>query len=197
MPRFLVTRRTVAGLAAGGLSLALLAGCGFHLRQPQALQYQRIALSGFAPRSTMAEEIRRALPEGTTLVGTVAQAQVIVDAVEDLRESTVEASTSSAQVRELRLHVRLRYRVVRADGHVLLAEKLIERERDLTYDETDALAKDAETTALYRDMQSDIATQLVRVLATLSRSDAGPVVVGAAAAPSGPASATASAPASR
>jgi LPS-assembly lipoprotein len=89
--------------------------------------------------------------------------------IEDLRETTVEASTASAQVRELRLHVRLRYRLIRPDGTVLLRENALERERDLTYNETNALAKDTEMAALYREMQSDIATQLVRVLAAVGR----------------------------
>lgn len=166
------TRRAL--LAGGAAALAapvLLAGCGFHLRRPEDLQFTRIALSGFPARSTMAEEIRRALPRSAQVVDDWTQAQVIVDALEDLRETTVEASTASAQVRELRLHVRLRYRLVRPDGHVLLAPNALERERDLTYNETNALAKDTEMDALYREMQSDIATQLVRVLAALSRAE--------------------------
>ena len=181
-------RRALAGVAIAALA-ATLAGCGFHLRRPEALQFSRIALSGFPARSTMAEEIRRALPRDVEIVDSLAQAQVVVDALEDLRETTVEASTASAQVRELRLHVRLRYRLVRADGHEILRPNTLERERDLTYNETDALAKDTEMNALYRDMQSDIATQLVRVLAAVSRNE-----MAAAATVPVPASSPASSP---
>ena len=39
----------------------------------------------------------------------------------------------------------------------------------MTYDEKDALAKDTELKALYRDMQSDMAYQLVRVLAAVGK----------------------------
>jgi len=178
----------LAVLAAAPFASAL-AGCGFHLRRPEELQFTRIALSGFPARSTMADEIRRALPRNVEIVESVMQAQVIVDAIEDLRETTVEASTASAQVRELRLHVRLRYRLFRPDGHLLLRENILERERDLTYNETDALAKDTETAALYRDMQSDIATQLVRVLSALSRAELGTAssTNGAPASPTSPA----------
>jgi LPS-assembly lipoprotein len=151
--------------------LSSLTACGFHLRRPEELQFTRIALSGFPARSTMADEVRRALPRNVEIVDAVTQAQVVVDAIEDLRETTVEASTASAQVRELRLHVRLRYRLVRPDGHELMAPNTLERERDLTYNETNALAKDTESNTLYREMQSDIATQLVRVLAALSRTE--------------------------
>ena len=152
-----------------GLVASPLAGCGFHLRRPESLQFTQLALSGLAQRSTMAEAIRRALPRDVQVVEDMSTAQVILDVIEDLRETTVEASTVSAQVRELRLHVRLRYRLIRPDGTVLLRENALERERDLTYNETNALAKDTEMTALYREMQSDIATQLVRVLAAVGR----------------------------
>ena len=183
----------------GVLAVALattLAACGFHLRAPQALSYERIGLSGFPDRSTMADQIRRALPDTAHIVSSVLDAQVIIEALIDTRESTVEASTAFGQVREMQLHVRLRYRVLRPDGTVLLPPTEVERFRDLTYDEKDALAKDTELNSLYRDMQSDIAVQLVRVLAALGKPGGKAAQIGAtlaasaALAPSAPASAT-------
>ncbi|HEX4511356.1 MAG TPA: LPS assembly lipoprotein LptE, partial [Burkholderiaceae bacterium] len=126
---------------------SLVAACGtgtFHLTMPQPLNYQRIALSGFADRSTMAAELKRAMPSGTSIVPSVNEAQVVVEALVDTRETTVEASTAFGQVRELELHCLLRYRVLRPDGTELLKPVDFERFRDLTYDEQDALAKDTE-----------------------------------------------------
>ena len=166
--RLLPTRR--AALAATLLvALAALASCGFHRRIPQPLNYERIALSGFADRSTMADEIRRALPPDAHIVANVLQSQVVIEAVEDTQKSTVEASTAFGQVRELQLHVKLRYRVLDPNGTELLPVADMERFRDLTYDEKDALAKDTEQKALYRDMQSDMAYQLIRVLSAVGK----------------------------
>jgi LPS-assembly lipoprotein len=151
---------------------ATLVGCGtggFHLRAPQEIPYKRIALSGFADRSTMAAEIKRALPETTAIVPNVRDAEVVIEALVDTRETPVEASTAFGQVRELRLHCLLRYRVVRPDGTELLKAADFERFRDLTYDESAALAKDTELNTLYRDMQSDIAIQLMRILAAIGK----------------------------
>lgn len=162
---------------------ATLAGCGFHRRIPQALNYQRIAVSGFADRSTMVDELRRALPASAHLTN-VLDSQVVIEAIEDTRNTTVEASTAFGQVRELELHVKLRYRVLRPDGTELLPLADLERFRDMTYDEQNALAKDTELNSLYRDMQSDMAVQLVRVLAAVGKPGGPADHVGAAQAAS-------------
>jgi LPS-assembly lipoprotein len=174
------TRRRVALATLAVAVAATLAACGFHRRIAQPLNYERIALSGFADRSTMADEIRRALPESAHIVSSVLQSQVVIEAIEDTQKTTVEASTAFGQVRELELHVKLRYRVLDPNGTELLPLADIERFRDMTYDEKDALAKDTEQKALYRDMQSDMAYQLIRVLAAVGK-PAGPAAQAQAA----------------
>jgi LPS-assembly lipoprotein len=164
-----MTRRRLALAALAVAAAASLAACGFHRRIAQPLNYDRIALSGFADRSTMAEEIRRALPSSAHVVTNVIESQVVIEAIEDTQQTTVEASTAFGQVRELELHVKLRYRVLDPKGVELLPLADIERFRDMTYDEKDALAKDTEMKALYRDMQSDMAYQLVRVLSAVGK----------------------------
>jgi len=180
MHAHLQTRRRLA-LAALAIGVAAtLAACGFHRRIAQPLNYERIALSGFADRSTMAEEIKRALPSTARIVPSVLESQVVVEAIEDTQKTTVEASTAFGQVRELELHVKLRYRVLDPNGTELLPLADIERFRDMTYDEKDALAKDTEQKALYRDMQSDMAYQLIRVLSAVGK-PAGPAAQAQAA----------------
>jgi LPS-assembly lipoprotein len=185
-------RLTLATLAI--VATATLAACGFHRRIAQPLNYERIALAGFADRSTMADEIRRALPSTAHIAASALESQVVIEAIEDTQKTTVEASTAFGQVRELELHVKLRYRVLDPNGTELLPLADVERFRDLTYDEKDALAKDTELKSLYRDMQSDMAYQLVRVLSAVGN-PTGPAAriqaaraASAAVAPSSPAS---------
>jgi LPS-assembly lipoprotein len=160
-------RRRLALATLVVVGAASLAACGFHRRVAQSLSYERIALSGFADRSTMADEIRRALPSSAHIAPSVLESQVVIEAIEDTQKTTVEASTAFGQVRELELHVKLRYRVLDPHGLELLPLADLERFRDMTFDEKDALAKDTELKALYRDMQSDMAYQLVRVLSAV------------------------------
>ena len=137
-----MTRHRLALAALVVAAAALLAACGFHRRIAQPLNYERIALSGFADRSTMAEEIHRALPASARIVKSPLESQVVIEAIEDTQKTTVEASTAFGQVRELELHVKLRYRVLDPNGTELLPLADIERFRDMTYDEKDALAKE-------------------------------------------------------
>ena len=187
-------RRLVLAATLAVAAAATLAGCGFHRRIAQPLNYERIALSGFPDRSTMADEIRRALPSTAHIVSNVLESQVVIEAVEDTQKTTVEASTAFGQVRELELHVKLRYRVLDPNGTELLPLADVERFRDMTYDEKDALAKDTELKALYRDMQSDMAYQLIRVLSAVGKPTGAAAQINAAraasaaVAPSSPAS---------
>ncbi len=187
-------RRLVLAVTLAVAAAATLAGCGFHRRIAQPLNYERIALSGFPDRSTMADEIRRALPSTAHIVSNVLESQVVIEAVEDTQKTTVEASTAFGQVRELELHVKLRYRVLDPNGTELLPLADVERFRDMTYDEKDALAKDTELKALYRDMQSDMAYQLIRVLSAVGKPTGAAAHINAAraasaaVAPSSPAS---------
>ena len=161
----LARRRSL--LTLGLLAAAAAPGCGFRLRQPEKLEFQSIALSGFAPRSPMETELRRQLAYSVKIVDTPAQADVVLLALADARERSVVASTSSAEVRELQLRVRLNFRAVTPTGRQLLAPAELALSRDLTYSENAALAKEHEEAELFRNMQADVAAQVLRRLAAI------------------------------
>ncbi len=152
-------------LAVGGAAL-LLAGCGFQLRRAPEFSFERLALEGFAPRSPMAEALRRELPPGVRVVDAAA-AQVVLQARTEGREKVVVASTSAGQVREVQLRVRLRFAARTPSGRELLAPVEIALSRDISTSESAALAKESEEAELYRVMESDLAVQAMRRLATI------------------------------
>ena len=162
-------RRTALRAAAGLAAAGALAGCGFHLSRPPQLRLRRIYLAGFKPQSDMAEELRRQilLSPGASLTDNATQAQVVIEALEDLRDRLVAVSTAFGQVRELTLRARLRFRAHTPGGSELIPETQIELTRDMSYTETDALAKNLEADQLFKDMQRDIASQVLRRLAAL------------------------------
>ncbi|MCE2692487.1 MAG: hypothetical protein LW862_22260, partial [Rubrivivax sp.] len=60
-------------------------------------------------------------------------------------------------------------RVLGSDGREWLGPTVLSQYRDMTYNETDALAKELEEGQLVRDMETDIARQVVLQLSTLRR----------------------------
>lgn len=68
-------------------------------------------------------------------------------------------------MREKRLRYRYGYRVVDSKGRNLILPGVIELNRDLTYADSDVLAKTQEEELLWRDMESDLVQQLMRRLA--------------------------------
>jgi LPS-assembly lipoprotein len=152
------------------LSLAALAaGCGFELRRAPDLKFKTLQLAGFKPHSPLADELRRSIGASTTtkVVEAAAQAEVVLVALNDSRSKGVVASTAAGQVREIQLHSRFSFRLHSPAGKELIAPTEIVLSRDMTYNERDALAKELEEEALYRAMQSDIASQVLRRLAAV------------------------------
>ena len=154
-----------AGLLA--LCGGVLAGCGFKLRQPPRLGFSRIALTGFEPRSPMAQELRRQLGASVQVVDNPGQAEVVLHALDDKRERSVVASTAAAQVRELQLRLKFNFRASTPSGRELIPRVDLLLSRDLSYSETAALAKEVEEAELFREMQADVAEQVLRRLASL------------------------------
>jgi LPS-assembly lipoprotein len=151
------------------LASSLLAGCGFQLRRAPPLPMRSIALVGFAPDSPLAALLRRELEAGgVELRENPAQAQAVLDALTDARDKTVAASTAFGQVREVTLRVRLRFRLATPGGRLLLPPADLTLTRDMSTNETAALAKQQEEVLLYRAMDEDIVAQVLRRLASVT-----------------------------
>ena len=153
--------------AASAVSVAALSGCGFGLRRPPRLSFAGIALTGFAERSPLAEELRRQLGQQVQVLAAPDKADVVLQAIDDLREKSVVASTAAAQIREFQLRLRFNFRAVTPAGRELIPRAELLLSRDLSYSEVQALAKEQEEADLYREMQADVVQQVLRRLAAV------------------------------
>jgi LPS-assembly lipoprotein len=150
------------------LSLLALSGCGFELRREPELHMHSIGLTGFSRNSALEAELRRQLSRTSVQVlDDVSRAEVVIEAERDSRERVVVVSTSAGQVREWELRLHLDYVLRRPDGEVLMPRTELTITREMTYTETQALAKEQEEAQLYRAMQSDAINQVLRRLAVL------------------------------
>lgn len=153
-------------LLAGAAALAL-GGCGFKLRGDEPLHFRSIALTGFAPRSPLAAELRAALARSVRVESTPARAELVLQALSDQRERVVVATTAAAQVREVQLRLRLRWRTQTPAGREVTAPAELALSRDMSYSESQALAKQYEEADLFRDMQADIVAQVLSRLSVI------------------------------
>lgn len=162
-------RRAFAAATVATASL-VLAGCGFQLRQAPSFVFSTMFVNG-APRSGMVSEIKRTIASAGTVnvvnTPTPEQAQVILDVLADQREKVVVGLNASGQVREFQLRTRFRFKLRTPQGKELIPETELLQQRDISFIESAALAKEAEESLLYRDMQTDIVQQLMRRLSAV------------------------------
>ena len=164
-------RRALLSLTASAAAL-ILAGCGFQLRKAPDFAFTTL-FSGLPESSPLGVELRRSL-ESTRKVKVITDgrqindAQVILDVLGDQREKQVLSRNATGQVREFQLRVRFRFKLRTLAGKELIPETEILQQRDISFNESAVLAKEAEENLLYRDMQSDIVQQILRRLAAVT-----------------------------
>jgi len=152
-------------------SLAAMAmgGCGFKLRSSQNYAFATIAIMP-NPGGALALELRRSFGSAVHVLSPeepLDKAQVVFDVLSEQHEKIVVAVNSSGQVREFQLRIRVKFRVRTPQGEERVPESEILQQRDISFNESAVLAKEAEEGLLYRDMQSDIVQQLLRRLAAI------------------------------
>ena len=156
-------------LASSGVAALALTACGFKLRASQDFAFSSIAVTP-QPGGPLTVELRRSFGSAVHVLRpeeALSQAQVVIEILQEQREKVVVGVNSSGQVREFQLRIRLKFRVRNAQGQELVAPVEIVQQRDISFNESAVLAKEAEEVLLYRDMQSDIVQQLLRRLAAV------------------------------
>ena len=171
-------RRTLLTTAlqatASGLAVSALAGCGFKLRAAQTMPFKTIAITperGAGVASDMARYFSDILVPVAPGAGGVLP-DVILDITQELREKLVVGVNTSGQVREYQLRLRVFFKLRTPKGRELIPLTEIEQNRDISFNESVVLAKENEEALLYRDMQTDIAQQLLRRLAAAKVTEA-------------------------
>ncbi|WP_280191658.1 LPS assembly lipoprotein LptE [Delftia sp. PS-11] len=155
------------------LALApLLGACGFRLRGVPTFVFRSLYLH--APRgSQVARELQRNLASASDKLTVLRDpaspddADVIFQLIGEQQERVVVGMNALGQVRELQLRLRVRFKLRTPNGDEPIPETEILQRRDVTYNESNALSKEAEEAMLYKDMRRDVVQQLLRRLAAV------------------------------
>ncbi|MDP3438198.1 MAG: LPS assembly lipoprotein LptE [Azonexus sp.] len=157
-------------LLLAAIFAAILTGCGFQLRG---------TLSGNLPYKTMlialpdTADVRIWLERyinaagSTEIVDDPKLAEATFQQISDSRVKTILSVNAQGRVREYRLQLNYRFRVVNAKGQVLVPPNEVSLTRDITFDDSNVLAKDLEESLLWRDMNNDLVNQIMRRLSII------------------------------
>ena len=150
------------------LPAALAAGCGFQLRRVDGMPFASLYVDA-PPDSVVAQRLRTLLATDrrTRLAASAAEAEAVLKLTREERTRTILSLSGAGRVTEYRLGLRLRYSVSGRDERVLAAPETIELNRDLTYDDSQLLAKGAEEQLLIRDMDDTAALRILRRLQSI------------------------------
>lgn len=145
------------------LFIALLAGCGFHLRGQVALPYSTLHISG-PSASSVSNSLKRVLrSSGVRLVDRQEDAELTLVILSDVREKSILSLSAAGRAQEYELRQRLSYRIITAGEPDLPAGEILSQ-RSISFNDAQVLAKESEENLLYRDMENDVVQQLLRRL---------------------------------
>ena len=154
--------RSVVLLAVG----MLLAACGFQLRGSYSFPFDSLYLS-ISETSVIGAQLKRSIRASSPnlLVASASEAQVIFLPGTEYRDRVILTVSGTGRVSELRLRYLFPFRLTDSKGRDVVPPGSIELVRDLTYDDSQVLAKQQEETLLWRDMEQALVQQLMRRLA--------------------------------
>ena len=143
-----------------------LASCGFQLRGEPEVGIRKLYISSVGG-SLVLVDIRRKLASGPTrLVVSPVEGEAHLRILQEEREKSVATITGTGRVYEYQLTLRVRYElVVTGRDEPVIPPTRLEARRLISYSETAPTAKEAEEQLLYKDMQLDLAHQILRQVA--------------------------------
>ena len=148
----------------------LLSACGFALRGsagdfrlPFKTLYVNVSTNDLFG-ATLKRQIRSA---GTEVVNDRKLADASLEILLRDRQREVLSLSTAGRVREYALFYTFRFQVKNRENHILLSPVEIRLRRTLTYDESQAYAKEKEAEMLYADMENNVISQLIRRLANI------------------------------
>jgi LPS-assembly lipoprotein len=147
----------------------VIAGCGFRLRGTADLPFETLYVP--AGSGGIALDLKRNIQAGTNakVVDDPKIAEAQLQFTEEIREKEILSLTATGRVREFKLRYRVGFRVHDNKGTDYVPPTRLELSRDISFNDTEVLAKEAEEQLLFRDMQSDMVQQIMRRLASAQK----------------------------
>jgi len=159
-----------ARTVVAGLLVAVVAGCGFHVRGDAALPFKSLAIVG-AENTPLLIDLKRSLRgNAKVMVGDLPeQADTTLYIIQNQNDKSILTLSGGGRVREFQLTQKIVFRVADAKGNEWMPQSEINVRRDFSFNDSQALAKEGEEHLLIADMQADAVQQMLRRLAAVKR----------------------------
>lgn len=147
---------------------ATLAACGFKLRANAELPFTTLH-NGMKAGTELSDEFNRQarISSTTTLVANRSRAQASLEMIKETREKEAVSFSPSGRPREFLLRYRVNFRVRDKSGVEVLEPTEILLRRYITTTDIEVLSAELEEDFLYKEMQKDMAQQIIRRLSVL------------------------------
>ena len=149
---------------------ALLPACGFQMRGTADLPFEKLYMPP-ANVPGIALDLKRNIEAGThtAVVDDLKKADAVLEFSQETRDRLILSLAATGRVREYQLRYLVAFRVHDGKGGEFLPTSTVTLTRDITFNDSDVLSKQAEEQLLYRDMQYDMVQLIMRRLATAQR----------------------------
>ncbi|WP_347255100.1 LPS assembly lipoprotein LptE [Brachymonas denitrificans] len=157
-------RRQMLFLGLGSGVGLMASGCGFRLRGSNLqLPFRSVHVQG--SNGPLQALLRRTLAGYATVAETPEAAEAVLHVLSERQEQASVVLSTSGKVREVQLRQYVDFSLTDNAGATLVDRSSLRIVRDVSYNESEALSKEAEFELLYRDMRNDAVQQIIRRLA--------------------------------
>lgn len=148
----------------------VLSACGFQLRGAVNLPWDTLYIA-IAENDPLHYQLKRSIEAGsqTRVVADAKTAQASLVVLQNQQNKSILSLTARGLVREFQLTRSFVYRIQDANGKELIPAVQIILQRELSFDDTQIYAKEAEEAILVKEMEQDLVLQLLRRLGASSK----------------------------
>lgn len=142
----------------------LLSACGFALRGVTPMPFDTLYV-GIPDNSQFGADVRRSLraaSPNTKLVDTPKEAQAILQQVADTRTLREVSLNAQGRVEEYELAINYTFRLIDNKGRALIPDTTLSIFREMPYDDQVVQAKQGQIDTLYKAMQRDLVSRVLR-----------------------------------
>ena len=142
----------------------LLSACGFALRGVTPMPFDTLYV-GIPDNSQFGADVRRSLraaSPNTKLVESPKEAQAIFQQVADTRTLREVSLNAQGRVEEYELGINYTFRLIDNKGRALIPDTTLSIFREMPYDDQVVQAKQGQIDTLYKAMQRDLVTRVLR-----------------------------------